>query len=62
MTDVNRGPVVANTNYIVLWAPGGMTAIPLIDLPASGKTLAHFEVQTSAPLFAGDLINFIIYM
>jgi hypothetical protein len=61
---VNIGVVMLNDNYGLLWAPAGVAAVPVIDLPnilAGDRTTTQFRVVAGAALTAGDKLTFIVF-
>lgn len=57
------GRTLSGVTYAVLWAPSGVTNLPIADLPngVGDRTTTQFRVTTAAPLTAGDKLTFVIF-
>jgi hypothetical protein len=59
--NVSIGQTLADADYYVSYAPQGVTNIPFVDLPQTGRTTTTFPVVLAAPLAAGEKILFLIH-
>lgn len=57
------GAAMASDDYEVLWAPKGVTTVPIPDLPdvvAGDRTTTTFRVVTADVLTSGDKLGFVV--
>jgi hypothetical protein len=59
--NVSIGETLSGTDYYVSYAPQGVTNIPFVDLPQTGRTTTTFPVVLAAPLAAGEKILFLVH-
>lgn len=57
------GQTVNNATYSILYAPAGITNVPLLDLPQAGgdRTTTYFRVTTAVQLDAGETLVFVLF-
>lgn len=61
---VDLSVAMLNDTYGLVWAPAGVAAIPVLDLPniaAGDRTTTQFRVLLAAPLTNGDKLTFIAF-
>ena len=57
------GTALASDGYTVLWAPAGVSNVPVLDLPNTqpgDRTQTHFRVALADVLTLGDVLTFVI--
>lgn len=57
---VSIGATLASSAYNVFFSPAGVTNVPVLDLPSSGRTTSAFPVATATTLTAGDVLMFLL--
>lgn len=57
------GATLDDNAYAVLWAPSGVTNIPVPDFPSApgDRTTTQFRVKTADVLTAGDKLTFVLF-
>ena len=58
--NVPIGKTLTTTAYVVTGSTAGTAFQITMDMPTSGRTTTQFQVVTSAPLTAGDILNFLL--
>lgn len=62
--NVSIGATLAADDYELTWAPAGVAALPILDLPsalAGDRTTSQFRVLVGDALTAGDVLKFFIW-
>ena len=57
------GQTVNTTTYKIVYAPQGVTNVPLVDLPqgVGDRTTTYFRCNTVAQLAAGEKLVFVLF-
>jgi hypothetical protein len=57
------GQTVNNSTYAIVYAPAGITNVPLLDLPNTpgDRTTTYFRVTTAVQLAAGETLVFVLF-
>lgn len=57
------GRTLDTDGYEITWSPGGVTSVPVLDLPDStgDRTTTYFRVNTADVLTAGDRLVFVLF-
>lgn len=57
------GADMGTDQYVIMWAPSGVTDFPVPDFPdgAGDRTSTQFRVNVAAALTAGDKLSFVLF-